>query len=148
MKKVLSLFILFIFLTAIVSTAAQTDPDDAKCIEDGHKVETRTSEDVSYEVCVFEYSECGLWQYYKEECESEQCGKAEGYWDCEKGCEPPQECCSFEMKCVQGWGFLFKKYFYLIFAWLWIEEEEKAIAYEEEQEASFGKDLKEEGIEF
>lgn len=141
MKKVLSLFMVFIFLTAIVS--AQTElpnPATVKCKEEGYKTETRSLEEGSYGVCIFEDSECDEWQYYRGECKPKQCSKVESYWDCEEGCKPPNECCSFELKCMpyeeKGFMALFKKYFYLIFAWLWIESEDK-------DKSSFEQTLKE-----
>lgn len=145
MKKMISLFVIFIFLSAIVS--AQTElpnPAAVRCIDDGYELETRTSESGSYGVCMFKDSECGQWDYFNGKCKPKQCSKVEGYFDCEEGCKPPQECCSFKIKCEQyeekGIKALFKKYFFLIFAWLWIEEEEK--------EDSFGKSLEKDEIEF
>ncbi len=143
MKRILSLFVMFIFLSGIVSAqqAGLPNPASVKCEEGGYKVETRSLEDGSqYGVCMFEDSECGQWEYFREECKPKQCSQVAGYWDCEEGCKPPMECCAFKLKCTpyeeKGFVALLKKYFYLIFAWLWLEEEEG--------ETSFEKALKEE----
>lgn len=143
MEKIVSLFVIFIFLTASVSAAELLNPVAVKCEEDGYKVETRHLEDGSaYSVCIFKDSECDEWQYFREECKPKQCSKVEGYFECGEGCKPPQECCSFKIKCTpyeeKGFMALFKKYFFLIFAWLWIEEEKQP----------FEKSFKEEPVEF
>jgi len=137
MKRVVSLFVIFIFLSAVVSAVELPNPAAVKCKEDGYKLESRTLDDGSaYGICIFEDSECGQWDYFKGECKQKQCSKVEGYFECEEGCKPPQECCSFELKCTpyeeKGFRALFKKYFYLIFAWLWIEAEEDS--FEEDLE--------------
>ena len=145
MRKLLSLFMMLIFLLAIVSAQqGLPNPASARCEEEGHKIEIRSLEDGSqYGVCVFKDSECDEWQYFRGECKPKQCSKVEGYWDCKEGCKPPMECCAFKLKCTpyeeKGFMALFKKYFYLIFAWLWIEEEE--------EKGSFEKTLKEEQVE-
>ena len=150
MKRTISLLIILLLFSGIVS--AQTglpNPASVKCEDDGYKTEIRTLDDGSqYSVCVFEDSECDEWQYFREECKPKQCSKVEGYWECEEGCEQTEECCSFEISCEpyqekEDTGFMatFKKYFYLIFAWLWLEEEDK-------DKSSFEKTLKEEnGVE-
>lgn len=143
MKKVVGLFILLIFLTTVVHAAELPNPAVAKCEEDGYKVETRHLEDGSaYGVCIFKDSECDEWQYFRGECKPKQCSKVEGYFECEEDCKQPKECCSFKIKCApyeeKGFMALFKKYFFLIFAWLWLEEEKD----------SFEKSLKEEQVEF
>lgn len=131
MKKVVSLLILLMFLITLVHAAELPNPASVKCKEDGYKTEIRKMDDGSqYSVCMFEDSECDEWQYFRGECKPKQCNKVEGYWNCAEGCYPPMECCAFQLKCApyeeaKGFRALIKKYFYLIFAWLWVEEEEK-----------------------
>jgi len=69
MKKAVSLFIIFIFLSNIVIAQTQLpNPASVKCEEDGYKLETRTTELGAYGVCLFEDSECGQWDYFNGEC--------------------------------------------------------------------------------
>ena len=120
MKKIMSIFVIFIFLSAIVSAAELPNPASVKCEEDGYELDSRTTELGAYGVCVFEDSECGQWDYFRGDCKPKQCSKVEGYvsdGEFKLRCEPYEE---------TGFRALFKKYFFLIFAWLWIEENDKS----------------------
>ena len=136
MKKITTSFIILIFLLGIVS--AQTElpnPASVKCEDDGYNTETRFTEKGSYGVCIFKDSECGQWDYFNKKCKPEQCSKVEGYLsngEFKIKCEP--------YKKENRFSSLFKKYFFLIFAWLWIEEESK-------DTSSFEKALNEDGPE-
>ncbi|MBL7100472.1 MAG: DUF333 domain-containing protein [Nanoarchaeota archaeon] len=132
MRKIISFFVILIFLQTVVSSGIP-NPAAVKCGEEGYKIEMRVLEDGSqYGVCVFEDSECGQWKYFRGECKPEQCNRVEGYMlegEFKLECEPYEKESRF--------ASVFKKYFFLIFAWLWIEDEEK-------EEASWERALKEE----
>ncbi|MBU4501063.1 MAG: DUF333 domain-containing protein [Nanoarchaeota archaeon] len=139
MKKWISSLVIFIFLTGIV--AALPNPAAVKCEEDGYKLDMRETELGTYGVCMFEDSECDEWEYFREECKPKQCSKVEGY--VEDGnfkikCEPYEE---------KGFMATFKKYFFLIFVWLWEEEETQTLEIQYSEDP-FEKDLNgEEAIE-
>ena len=137
MKKIITFFVIFLFLASIVySQVNMPNPAAVKCLDDGYELETRSSDDGEYGVCMFEDSECGQWDYFRGDCKPKQCNSVKGSMsegEFKLACDP------YEQK---GFAALFKKYFFLIFAWMWTEEEVKSYdSFEESPE-------KEEGIEF